>query len=275
VSGADVAATFALALLGDPGRRDGSKPEPTIEHVHVDVAGHGFDGWTLERETEEGFALLGDDGKIVLIPKTPAPEIRDAEVRPVKELPSASLAAGLGHSVPLVRDRCEELLLDQGAAALPAIGAALSDDSVETRRRALGIVAQEASEHAKAACALLPNVTRCLGDGAELVRHAALHAYAQLGPRDLLVRCTETLEDDHSILVRHEAIVCLGRLGDVRAIDPLLAHLEHCEEQPLRRVTFDALRRLGGVNLGRDEAAWRAWWTNHRERVLQEQTGHD
>ena len=39
----------------------------------------------------------------------------------------------------------------------------------------------------------------------------------------------------------------------------------------MRLVTFDALRRLTGRKFGRDEAAWRAWWTNHRAELLPEE----
>jgi hypothetical protein len=31
---------------------------------------------------------------------------------------------------------------------------------------------------------------------------------------------------------------------------------------------FAALRGITGMKFGRDEDAWRAWWTNHRDELL-------
>ena len=40
------------------------------------------------------------------------------------------------------------------------------------------------------------------------------------------------------------------------------------DERSLRVATFDALRRLTAHDFGRDEDAWRAWWTNHRKEIV-------
>ena len=44
--------------------------------------------------------------------------------------------------------------------------------------------------------------------------------------------------------------------------------LQNCEDRGVRIAAFAALRGITGMKLGRDEDAWRAWWTNHRDDLL-------
>jgi hypothetical protein len=80
--------------------------------------------------------------------------------------------------------------------------------------------------------------------------------------------CLGFLQFEEETLVVHEAIECLGLLGEPRAIDGLLAHLRGCEERGLRLAHFAALRRITSLPFGRDEDKWVAWWTNHRHEYL-------
>ena len=274
MSVASFAAALALASASGEEKAPAKQPEPvaTCEHVRVAARGKEWSGWLLDPESEGGYALLADEGEFRLLPSAPPPKVLERTLRPVTEAPSAALVAGLGHASERIRERCEELLLEQGSPALAPLGEALVDRSAETRRRALGIVATQAPRFPKQAKRLLRRVTGCLNDGDERVRQAALHAWSlyEGQEHELLARCTDLLKLDASELVRHEAILCLGRTRDPHAIDPLLAHLEGCDSRSLRLVTFDSLRRLTGRNLKRDEEAWRAWWTNHRAEVLGE-----
>jgi hypothetical protein len=264
-------AVLALLLLPATARTEerpsARPPPPSTEHVRLVVDGTEHSGWTLDPTADGGFALLADDATIVVIPlpaPPAAPTILERVAQPVTLVPSPALVAGLEHQEAGVRDRCEELLGEQGDAALPHLGPALSSASKEARRRSLELLVTRPSTKWRS------RVDSLRRDDDERVRQTALRAYAALKPTDLYERCVDSLRSDSSVLVRHEAIVLLGRQGDVRAVDPLLDELEGCEERSLRLVTFDALRRLTGRSFGRDEEKWRSWWTNHREEFLPE-----
>ncbi len=259
------------ALLGAPVALadDGPRaPVPMADYVRFVVAGRELSGWPLDPTAEGGCALLVEGGAIEVIADQPPPELKEHTARPVTEIPSPGLVAGLAHVDAGVRDRCEELLVDQGAVALPHLGAALDDRSAEACRRALRILVDQAAKFPKPAHAWLSRVRANLGADDELVREMALRAYAALGEEDVRERCEDALFRDASIHVRHEAIVQLGRKGDLRAVDAILKHLEECGERSLRLVSFDALRRLTGRRFGRNEEQWRNWWSNHREELL-------
>jgi hypothetical protein len=210
-----LAAALLATIFAGPARagEEPAAPPATTDHVRLEAAGRELSGWPLAPQADRGYVLLGDDGAIAVLPRDPAPRMLEVEARPVAEVPSAALVAGLSNADEWARDACEELLSRQGAAALPF-----------------------------------------------------------LGGEDLLERCVDALQWDGSALVRHQAIVRLGRCVDLRAVDPLLAHLEGCEERSLRIITFDALRRLTGRNFGRDEQRWRNWWSNHRSELLPDKT---
>jgi len=258
--------TDSAGTKTDPAAR--TEPVATTEHVHVATAGADWSGFVLDPQTDAGYALLTDDGRVEILPLEPAPKIVESTARLVTEIDSAALVAGLGHATDGVRERCEQLLIEQGAAALPQVAEALGARSAEARRRGLVIVTQQTPRFEKAARKSMRRVSACLSDSDEHVRQAALHCYALFGEKDLLKRCTDVLSHDGSELVRHEAIQVLGRLGDPHGIDPLFEHLARCQERSLRLVTFDSLRRITGKGFGRDEDAWTAWWANHRTELL-------
>jgi len=265
-------ALLLAAALDGGGARAEEPPAaavPTLEHVILSASGRRYAGWPLDPLAEGGCAFLSDEGVVVLVPRDPPPEIHDVVARPVTEVPPAALVAALSHAERGVRDRCEDLLREQGALALPHYGAALDGKSPEACRLALSLLAQQAAAFPKASGAWLTTVrSRLLDASDEMVRKMALRAYAALGADDAFSRCTDSLRLDPSVQVRHEAIVLLGRTKDLHAVDPLLDHLARCEERSLRLVTFDALRRLTGRSFARDEARWRSWWTNHRAELL-------
>ena len=256
-----VLAASAFAATGsddEPETKKAPVPVALVEHVRLVAGGVEQSGWPLDPAADGGFALLGDDGVIVVVAAKSPPKIEEREEQPVTLLPSLSLVTGLRHPEEGVRDRCQELLKLQGDAALPFLGAALEDGSAEARRRALSILVERSSKK------WTGRIRLCLADVDERVRQIALRAYVALAAEDRLERCLDALAGDDSVLVRHEAIVLLGRSGDVQMVDPLFANLTGCDERSLRLVTFDALRRLTGKNFGRDEQQWRNWWANHR-----------
>jgi hypothetical protein len=66
----------------------------------------------------------------------------------------------------------------------------------------------------------------------------------------------------------HAAAEQLGFLKDIHGVEPLMKLLQNCEDRGVRIAAFAALRGITGMKLGRDEDAWRAWWTNHRDDLL-------
>ena len=139
---ASLAFAFAsLSVSAHARGRGGEVDVPHVEHVRLEIAGKVVSGCALDPSAAGGYALLADDGRIQILPRSPPPRVLKAQARPVTDLPSSSLVAGLGHAELAVRDRCQALLRTQGVAALAAIGTALDADSADARRRALALVA--------------------------------------------------------------------------------------------------------------------------------------
>lgn len=260
------AAADAPADPAAPAAKPAVAKEPTVARVRVAVGSEERVGWRLGVEEAGATALLQDDGVVAWAMVEPAEAWLESEERPLSALSPAHLAGALGHEMAPIRERCEELLIAQGSLAAAAVGEAVRAPSAEARRHALQVLAERPAKQWRARIR-----ERLMDDVEPAVRRAALAAYAALECDDLVPVCLALLKFDDDARVRHDAIGRLGRSRDLTVIDPLLVHLDGCEERSLRLVTFDALRRLTGRKFGRDEAAWRAWWTNHRAELLPEE----
>ena len=260
------AASFAGLLLAfAAATAQEEKPRvPTTERVVLLIDGWEVAGFLLDADPEQtGLVLVTTDGTLLTLPPNGArPPVKAKEQRAVTEIPSAPLVEGLGHRDAGVADRCKELLDGQGVDALPFLEAGLAAAAADARRRTLEILAGRPSK------TLRSQVRACLDDPNDRVRQRALAAYAALEPDDLVARSIAALQRDRSPLVQHEAIVELGRARKPVAVDALIDFVSGCEDYGLRAISFDALRRITGRTFERDEAAWRAWWTNHRAEYL-------
>src|SRR5262249_24582989 len=76
------------------------------------------------------------------------------------------------------------------------------------------------------------------------------------------------VDTDSSLLVQHAAAEQLGFLKDLHGVDSLIRLLQNTEDRGVKIVVFASLRRITGMTFGRDEEAWQAWWTNHRQELL-------
>jgi hypothetical protein len=252
-----------VALAAPSGRADDKAPPvPTSEHVSLRVAGKPLAGWTVDADAKDGTVLLGDDGAFVKVVWGPSVTRLGAEARPVTEIPGAALVTGLSYDGELVRDRCQEWLGQRGAEAAPLLAQALQADVADARRRALAVL-----EHGPID-SLASSVKSCVRDSDERVRAEALAAYAALKRPDALSVCIDRADSDSSLLVQHAAAEQIGFLHDLHGVDPLLRLLGATEDRGVKIVVFASLRRITGMKFGRDEDAWRAWWTNHREELL-------
>jgi hypothetical protein len=261
-----VVASVAVARRALAFDEDKPKAIATTDHVLLEAVGLRVAGWPIDESAKDGTVLLRDDGEFTVVPREPPPKVLARVASPVTDLPGAALVIGLSHVEEGARDRCKDLLAEvlaaRGAELVPLLRDALASPAVETRRRTLEILV-----HAPLA-ELAADVRTVTADSDERVRKTALVAYGALRREDFLELCVTRLRFDRSALVRHAAMVELGGLGDLRGVDPLLDQLVGCDDHATRVVVFNALRKITGQNLGRDEDAWRAWWTNHREEVL-------
>jgi HEAT repeat protein len=255
----------ALAVAAPSGRPDEAAKAQKVakaDHVVVKFAGKSLAGWLLDPAAKDGSIYLDDDGTFVTVAKDAKSEVVETTARPVTEVPGPPLVDGLGHAEEGVRDRCQELLAQRGEEAAPLLAAALDAKSAEARRRALTILTATKID------SLAKSIKICVNDSDERVRAVALEAFAKLRKDEALPICVDRLENDGSPLVQHSAAERIGGLGDYHGVDPLLDHLGRCEDRGVRIAVFAALRRISGKNLGRDEEAWRAWWTNHKDELL-------
>jgi HEAT repeat protein len=106
-----------------------------------------------------------------------------------------------------------------------------------------------------------------LEDGNPKVVVAALDALAAVGrpAREHWSAVSDHL-GDRAWQARSAAAACLGALGEMRAIEPLIARME-LESGRLHRDIHDALKRLSGDDLGEKPAHWRAWWDEEKVRL--------
>jgi hypothetical protein len=65
--------------------------------------------------------------------------------------------------------------------------------------------------------------------------------------------------------VRSAAAECLGALGDMRAVEPLLVRME-TEAGRIRKDAREALTRIIREDLGSNPRHWRDWWEKRKER---------
>jgi hypothetical protein len=66
--------------------------------------------------------------------------------------------------------------------------------------------------------------------------------------------------------VRSAAAVCLGALGDMRGVEPLIDRMT-IETGRIRRDIRRALKRITRDDLGNDPKVWRDWWDKEVERA--------
>lgn len=74
---------------------------------------------------------------------------------------------------------------------------------------------------------------------------------------------------DESYRVRENAVVALGRIGDPRAIEPLIATIKD-EESSVRLIAVQVLGVITGQDFGEDQDKWRKWWDENKDEILKD-----
>lgn len=72
---------------------------------------------------------------------------------------------------------------------------------------------------------------------------------------------------DSDEYIRKRAPVALWKIGDPRAVEPLIAALKD-EDVYVRKSAKEALEKISGNNLGQDHAKWQAWWAENKNKQL-------
>ena len=96
--------------------------------------------------------------------------------------------------------------------------------------------------------------------------HVAVEALHALGAREgsdeALTALLSALSEDIDRMLVRAAVEALGKLGDKRAIRPLVGFLERGPDHLAHR-TVRVLRKLTGLSAGIDPRAWNTWVTQH------------
>jgi HEAT repeats/PBS lyase HEAT-like repeat len=145
---------------------------------------------------------------------------------------------------------------DAGPALMPHLGSAHWHTRAQSAR-AMGRIRHEPA---------LRTLAKLTADSSPMVRIASLVALGRFGPRaGFSLKAAAAQLSASTWQVRSAAAECLGALGDLRAVDPLLDRMEK-EGGRIRLDIRDALRLLIGDDLGADPRAWRNWWDKEKER---------
>ena len=158
-------------------------------------------------------------GGIYRIRKTGAPRVADARGLKLAwaTLPPGELTPLLGDGRPAVQQRAIQLLGKQGPAAVGVLAASAAQGrSVGARRNAVWALARIDGEPARAA------VRAALDDKDASVVHTAMQVVSLWRDAAARERLAAFLGTGNAALARMAA-EALGRLGDARAIGPLLA----------------------------------------------------
>jgi hypothetical protein len=107
---------------------------------------------------------------------------------------------------------------------------------------------------------------KLVGDRSPKVRIAAMDALGRFGEKAASAwEPVASLLDSPAWQVRSAAAECLGALGDMRAVEPLIRKME-TEAGRIRKDTREALTRIVREDLGSNPKHWRDWWEKEKER---------
>jgi hypothetical protein len=73
-------------------------------------------------------------------------------------------------------------------------------------------------------------------------------------------------KDQTSNFCRQTAAEALGKIGDLRAVEPLIDALREIE---LQFAASNALEKITGEEFGPDQEKWRAWWEKNKSAILE------
>jgi putative membrane-bound dehydrogenase-like protein len=179
-------------------------------------------------------------GAIYRVRRKGADRVDDLRGRNIEwaKLSTSALAELLGDARPAVRHRAVEVLASRGPAAVPALDALRRSVGAEGRRQAIWCATRIDHLTARA------SVRDALADSDALVRQVALHSIGLWRDRDAVPALVGMLKSS-SAHNRRAAAEALGRIGDNRAVAPLLAAAAEAADRVLEHSLTFALIEIG------------------------------
>ncbi len=124
--------------------------------------------------------------------------------------------------------------------------------------RALGLIGYEPA---------IPSLKQRAKDKSQKVRIAAFDALGRFGEKaGSAWRPVGDQVSASAWQVRSAAAECLGNLGQMAAVEPLIARME-IESGRIRQDIRKALKQITRDDLGNNPVHWRNWWEKEKERV--------
>ncbi len=171
------------------------------------------------------------------------------------DIPDASKAAD--------RDAASEILGKVGKSAVEALTACLKSQNRFLREGAVSALGTTRDERAVAALLALAGESGAQADNAMMTKiYAALGASKNRKALDVL---TQGLAKDQDQGRRSAAAAALGELGDIRAVDSLIAALD-AGKTALDTTIQEAIQKLTDFTPEGDGFDWKAWWAQNRRR---------
>ncbi|MCU0726792.1 MAG: HEAT repeat domain-containing protein [Planctomycetes bacterium] len=179
-----------------------------------------------------------------------------------KEVREWLRTTGLSENTGICRAYVARVLADIGDQdAAPELMKYLGDGYWLARAhiaRALGLLQYEPA---------LPTLREMAKDRAEKVRIAAFDAIACFGEKSGAAWLPVSQQLNASAWqVRSAAADCLGALGQMDAVEPLITRMES-ESGRVRKDIREALKKITRDDLGMNPKYWRDWWTKERARA--------
>ncbi len=203
---------------------------------------------------------------LVPLLQTPSERVRETIVLVLSKARSAEVkrwlrTQGLATSSGVSRAYVARIIGNLGdREAGPELLRYLTDGFWLTRAhvcRALGLVGYEPA---------VPLLVERVRDRSPKVRIAAMDALGRFGEK--AASAWGPVSDQlgaHAWQVRSAAADCLGALGDMRAVDALIARMT-IEQGRLRKDIREALKRITHDDLGSNPKYWKDWWEKEKAR---------
>lgn len=162
------------------------------------------------------------------------------------------------HVAELISNRAWNEVSELGGIAMDALVSALRAEDEVTRIKAAELLGGAGDPAA--------TIHLLLVRGSSDVERAATEALVKIG-KPTVISLIEALEHDYG----YRAAEALGRIGDVRAVGPLINMIKYRQRQEAAH----ALNLLTGLDLGLRADDWERWWSSlsKRDRWLPILTG--
>lgn len=200
-------------------------------------------GWFIAGCPLSVVAKTDVPGGIFRVRKKGAPLVNDPWGQEIRfgELDPEGLAAFLGDSRPVVRDRAVEALVSAGKRSIEVLTHLLTSSSKEEERTAVVF----ALHRIDADSTTVP-ILAALEDESPMVRTAAARCLGLAKARSAVNGLSEKLHDPDPG-VRRQAATALGQIGDGAAVPALVAASAHGGDRFLEHAITHALITLGAT----------------------------